>query len=89
MGEEFSGNLHVRRLGHTFQEVTEIYASALELHPEGYATDKHHPDIIYVPENVHFDLKKGAVSWPAERDEPQIVHYPNAFEAVGRWQLFN
>ena len=30
-----------------------------------------------------------AVSWPAERDEPQIVHYPNAFEAVGRWQLFN
>jgi putative endonuclease len=30
-----------------------------------------------------------AVSWPADRSEPAIVHYQNAFEAVGRWQLFN
>jgi hypothetical protein len=66
LGEEFSGDLHVRRLGHTFQEVTELYATALDLHPEGYATDKHHPDILYVPENVHFDLNKGLVSWPSE-----------------------
>jgi putative endonuclease len=30
-----------------------------------------------------------AVSWPAEKREPAIVHYVNAFEAVGRWQMFN
>jgi hypothetical protein len=72
LGEEFSGNLHVRRLGHTFHEVTEIYASALDLHPEGYATDKHHPDIVYVPENVLFDLKKATVSWPAESGTQSI-----------------
>jgi putative endonuclease len=30
-----------------------------------------------------------AVSWPADHSEPAIVHYQNAFEAVGRWQLFN
>jgi putative endonuclease len=30
-----------------------------------------------------------AVSWPADQSEPAIVHYQNAFEAVGRWQLFN
>jgi putative endonuclease len=29
-----------------------------------------------------------AVSWPANRREPEIVHYPNAFEAVGRFQMF-
>jgi hypothetical protein len=66
LGEEFSGNLHVRRLGHNFVEVLEMYGSTLDLQPEGYATDKHHPDIIYVPENVHFDLNKGTVSWDTD-----------------------
>jgi len=30
-----------------------------------------------------------AVSWPANRKEPAIVHYQNAFEAVGRGQMFS
>ncbi len=72
LGEEFSGNLHVRRLGHTFQEVTEMYSGVLELHPDGYATDRHHPDIIYVPESVHFDLNLGLVTWPFETGTKSI-----------------
>jgi putative endonuclease len=28
-----------------------------------------------------------AISWPANQKEPRIVHYPNAFESVGRWQM--
>jgi putative endonuclease len=28
-----------------------------------------------------------AVSWPPNLSTPQIVHYPNAFEAVGRFQM--
>jgi len=30
-----------------------------------------------------------AISWPAGQSEPKIVHYPNAFEAVGRFQMFS
>jgi putative endonuclease len=30
-----------------------------------------------------------AISWPANRAEPEIVHYQNAFEAVGKWQMFS
>jgi putative endonuclease len=30
-----------------------------------------------------------AVSWPPNRREPEIVHYPGAFEAVGRFQMFS
>jgi putative endonuclease len=30
-----------------------------------------------------------AVSWPANRDEPEIVHFVNAFEPVGRFQMYN
>ena len=29
-----------------------------------------------------------AVVWPEETSEPQITHYQNAFEAVGRGQMF-
>jgi putative endonuclease len=30
-----------------------------------------------------------AVSWPEDRREPVIVHYPHAFEAVGRFQMYS
>jgi putative endonuclease len=30
-----------------------------------------------------------ALSWPAGRREPQVVHYRQAFEAVGRFQMFS
>jgi putative endonuclease len=28
-----------------------------------------------------------AIGWPANRKEPAIQHFPNAFEAVGRFQM--
>ncbi|MFL5241678.1 MAG: YraN family protein [Gemmataceae bacterium] len=28
-----------------------------------------------------------AVSWPPDQREPRIVHYLNAFEAAGKWQM--
>src|SRR5262249_22807377 len=30
-----------------------------------------------------------AMSWPAGQREPRIVHYRNAFEAVGRFQMYS
>jgi putative endonuclease len=30
-----------------------------------------------------------AVAWPAARRDPLITHFANAFEAVGRFQMFN
>jgi putative endonuclease len=30
-----------------------------------------------------------AVSWPANQREPDVVHHPNAFEAVGRFQMYS
>src|SRR4051812_48783524 len=29
------------------------------------------------------------VGWPANRRQPRVVHYPNAFEPVGRFQMYN
>jgi putative endonuclease len=37
--------------------------------------------------SARFDVL--AISWPADRREPAMVHYPNAFEAVGRFQMYS
>ncbi|MGA3006978.1 MAG: hypothetical protein ABSE59_03705 [Opitutaceae bacterium] len=63
LGEEFSGNLHVQQRGHAFAEVAARYPSLMEVKPEGYAIDREYPDILYVPEDVAFDLNKREVSW--------------------------
>src|SRR6185503_8492067 len=63
LGWEFSGELHVRPMGHTFTEMTGLFCELMDVKPEGYAVDKRFADILYVPENVHFDLRDQTVSW--------------------------
>ena len=36
---------------------------------------------------ARFDIL--AVSWPANQRQPAVVHYPDAFEAVGRFQMYS
>jgi putative endonuclease len=38
-------------------------------------------------QSARFDVL--ALSWPAGRREPEVVHYRKAFEAVGRFQMFS
>jgi phosphoenolpyruvate carboxykinase (diphosphate) len=63
LGEEFSGDLHVRRSGHSFDEALGLLGEAVDVKQEGHAVDKKFPDIIYVPEDVHFNLHTQTVSW--------------------------
>ncbi len=63
LGEEFSGDVHVKRMGHSFDEMISIFGGIMDLKPEGCAVDKKYPEIIYVPESAHFDLKAQKVSW--------------------------
>ena len=76
LGEEFSGEVHVKSLGHSFAEVTSVHRERIELKPEGYAVDKKYPDILYVPEDAKFDLHKQTVSWPAGKTERAIKLLP-------------
>ena len=38
-------------------------------------------------ERSRFDIV--AIVWPDDRKPPRIEHFRNAFEAVGRWQMFS
>ncbi len=72
LGEEFSGNLHVRPLDHSWTDVVEKYSALMDVHPDGYGVDKRYPDIIYVSEDVHFDLHKQSVSWNTDHGRKSI-----------------
>lgn len=77
LGEEFSGDVHVKHLGHSFAELTRLYGDAIRLDPAGWAADKQYPDIIYVPEDARFDLHKQSVSWAAGEGERVIRLSPD------------
>ena len=64
LGEEFSGDKHVKRMGHTYAEASVINKDLMDVRPEGCAVDKTWPDIIYVPEDASFDLHKQRITWP-------------------------
>ena len=77
LGEEFSGDTHVRRLGHSFAEVAELYGAMMDVKPDGYGVDKKYPEIIYIPHDAHFDLLTQLVSWPHGDGESSIKLQPD------------
>ncbi len=76
LGEEFSGDLHAPRLDYKFEETIALFGELLDVKAEGYAVDKKFPDIIYVPEDVHFDLLRQTVSWPRNNGTQNIKLLP-------------
>jgi hypothetical protein len=64
LGEGFSGHMHVKRRGHQFEDVAKRFEDVMELKPEGYAVDRKFPDIIYVSEDVDFNLHNQTITWP-------------------------
>jgi len=76
LGEDFSGDLHVKPLGHTFLEVSTILPDAYDPQPEGCGMDRNFPDIIYVPKDAHFDLHQQRVTWQDGESERGIKLLP-------------
>jgi hypothetical protein len=76
LGEEFSGDVHVRPMGHSFTEMVSLYGERMDVKPEGYALDKKYPNIIYVPEKAHFDLQQQRVFWPSSQGDRTIKLLP-------------
>ncbi len=63
LGSEYDANQHRADFPHSFAEVSRLFADVLDLKPEGYAVDRRHSSVLYVPENVRFDLESQSVTW--------------------------
>lgn len=79
LGEEFSGFLHVRSMGHSFEEVARLFGEVMDVQPEGYAIDRRYPEIRYVPKDVHFDLAKQTAWWTHGGQKQSIRLSPDHF----------
>lgn len=55
-------DLHIAS-GHTFDKVCQQLEGDIDIKPEGYAIDRHYPDLLYIPQNAKIDMRKMRVSW--------------------------
>ena len=63
LGAQFYAGRTVLTKKVTFGEAMHWLGSRVAIQPEGYATDSKYADIIYVPENAEFSVRKGTVEW--------------------------
>ena len=62
LGEDFNADSK-KYNNRTFADVVRDYGTAMDVQPEGYATDKQHPTVVYVSENARFTVSDQRVSW--------------------------
>src|SRR5512142_485964 len=63
LGEDFFADRSFRMSDATFEEAVKLLGDRVEVRPERYGVDRHHPDVVYVPENAEFHVRQGQVSW--------------------------
>ncbi|WP_372773115.1 hypothetical protein [Mangrovibacterium sp.] len=87
LGEKFYMDERVPANGLNFASFIYQYADLLELKKEGYAIDRNHPSVIYVPEDAVFDLATQSVSWTQGSTKQSIkllpykhYIYPNGYK---------
>jgi phosphoenolpyruvate carboxykinase (diphosphate) len=62
-GEEYGVDSRTREAGYTFAEMVERYGSIMDVRPEGYAVDRRHPEVIYVPQDLRMALNAQTITW--------------------------
>ncbi len=66
-GNEYGAGGATKEKGYSFSELVKNYGEIMDVMPEGYAVDKHYPDIIYVPQEVKMDVMTQSVSWKNDK----------------------
>lgn len=63
LGEHYKARDNKTLTGFTFDEVKKKYSDLMKIMPENYGVDKVYNNIIYLPENIEFDLQETIVKW--------------------------
>ncbi len=75
-GEEYGVDSRTREAGYTYADMVERYGSIMEVRPEGYAVDRRHPEIIYVPQDLRMSLNAQTITWEHEGQPRSIRLQP-------------
>ena len=94
-GEEYGVDSSTREPGYSFRDMLTRYGEFMRLMPEGHALDVNYPDIVYVPQDVRFDLNAQSVTWERDGQTQQIrlmpgklYMQPNGYKVEMRQQAF-
>ncbi|MDA3852782.1 MAG: hypothetical protein PF444_00845, partial [Bacteroidales bacterium] len=79
LGEKFYYDERLPHNGMTFAELLYKFSDLLDLQPEGYAVDKKHSEVVYVPEDAHFDLNKQTITYKVSGNTVSIKLLPNKY----------
>ena len=63
LGADFQLSRHLTVVDHTFADALRTLGDRAEPQPGGWARDRLHPDICYVPADAAFDLRTQAITW--------------------------
>lgn len=72
LAADFAAARVISKYPRTLTEAMKLLGDRVEFKPEGHAVDRNYPDIIYVPEDAHFDLQSESVRWSHEGRERRL-----------------
>jgi phosphoenolpyruvate carboxykinase (diphosphate) len=73
LGQQFYAGRTVLTKQVKFAEAMHWLGGRVEVHPEGYATDRLYPDLLYVPENAEFSVPEGTVQWRRDNQNRRLT----------------
>ncbi|HRH82285.1 MAG TPA: hypothetical protein PLW81_14690 [Thiobacillaceae bacterium] len=76
-GEEFGVDSRTRVPGYSFADMVARYGDIMDVKPEGYAIDRLHPEVIYIPQVVRMDLPNQIISWTNDAGLQTLKLRPN------------
>lgn len=63
LGDRFQSDSRVPTSNQTYAKNLELFGDIMEAHPDGYAIDRNHPDIVYVHESATLSIEDQMVRW--------------------------
>ncbi len=76
LGETFSPSRRFFDSNNTFADVVALMGDAIDIHASGYATDKAHPSIHYLPEDMQMDVTTQSARWSVGGEEKKLLLRP-------------
>ncbi len=62
-GEEYGADSRTRSDEYDFDDMLHRYGDLMDVQAEGYAIDKRHPEVVYVPQDLRMDVQAQTISW--------------------------
>ncbi len=77
LGEDFRLSFLNKQVDHTYADLLNLHQDRVIPQPQGYAVDTTYPNILYVPEDAHFELQSLSITWDQNGTKQQIRLNPD------------